>query len=107
MKIVEDGKPCPNPECGEDAFNAVLNKNCKRKILALHVHCTMKEHECQWMGRLKQPDTHVNINTGDCQYVDIKCPEKCGQQVQKHQLTTHTVDKCPKREFACMYCNFL
>ena len=106
MKIVEDGKPCPNPECGEGAFNAVLNKNCKRKILALHVHCTMKEHGCQWMGRLEQLDTHVDVNTGDCQYVEIECPEKCGQQVQKHQLTTHIADKCPKREFACIYCDF-
>ena len=108
VKIVEDGKPCPNPECGEATctFNAVLNKNCKRKILALRVHCTMKDRGCQWMGKVEQLDTHMDVNTGDCQYVDIECPEKCGQQVQKHQLATHIVGKCPKRDFTCMHCDF-
>jgi len=58
MKIVEDGKPCPNPECGEATFSAVLNKNCKRKILALHVCCTMKECGCHWTGKVEKLDTH-------------------------------------------------
>jgi len=74
MKIVEDEKPCPNPECGEATFNAVLNKNCKRKILALRVHCTMKDNGCQWTGKVEQIDTHIDENIGDCQYVDIECP---------------------------------
>ena len=106
MKIVEDGKPCPNPECGEAMFNAFLNKNCKRKILALRVHCTVKDHGCQWIGKVEQLDTHLDMNSGDCQYVDVECPEKCGQQVQKHQLATHIADKCPKRDFTCMHCGF-
>jgi len=48
----------------------------------------------------------VNENTGDCQYVDVECPEKCGQQVQKHQLATHIANECPKRDFTCMHCDF-
>ena len=106
MKIVEDGKPCPNPECGEAMFNAFLNKNCKRKILALRVHCTVKDHGCQWIGKVEQLDTHLDMNSGDCQYVDVECPEKCGQQVQKHQLATRIANKCPKRDFTCMHCGF-
>ena len=105
-KVVEDGKPCPNPECGEATFNAVLNKNCKRKILALRVHCTMKDRGCQWTGKVEQLDTHLDVNSGDCQYVDVECPEKCGQQVQKHQLDTHIANDCPKRDFTCMHCGF-
>ena len=106
MKIVEDGKPCPNPECGEATFSAVLNKNCKRKILALRVCCTMKECGCHWTGKVEELDTHMDVNSGDCQYVEIECPEKCGQQVQKHQLASHIANECPKREFTCMHCGF-
>ena len=105
-KIVEDGKPCPNSECGEATFNAFLNKNCKRKILALRVHCTMKDRGCQWTGKVEHLDDHLDVNSGDCQYVDVECPEKCGQQVQKHQLVTHIANECPKRDFTCMHCGF-
>ena len=38
--------------------------------------------------------------------VDVECPEKCGQQVQKHQLVTHIANECPKRDFTCMHCGF-
>ena len=102
-KIVE---PCPNPECGEATFNTVLDKNYHRKILALRVHCTMKDRGCQWTGKVEQLDDHLDVNSGDCQYVDIECPEKCGQQVQKHQLAAHIANECPKRDFTCMHCGF-
>ena len=105
-KIVEDGKPCPNPECGEATVNAFLDKNYHRKILALRVHCTMKDRGCQWTGKVEQLDDHLDVNSGDCQYVDVECPEKCGQQVQKHQLVTHITNDCPKRDFTCMHCGF-
>jgi len=58
------------------------------------------------MGKVEQLDTHLDVNTGDCQYVDVECPEKCGQQVQKYQLATHIADNCPKRDFTCMHCDF-
>ena len=106
VKIIEDGKPCPNPECGEATFNTFLDKNYHRKILSLRVHCTVKDRGCQWIGKVEQLDTHMDVNSGDCQYVDIECPEKCGQQVQKHQLATHIVNECLKRDFTCMYCGF-
>ena len=46
----------------------------------------MKDRGCQWNGKLEQLDTHLEVETGDCEYVDIECPEKCGQQIQKRQL---------------------
>ena len=51
-------------------------------------------------------DDHLDVNSGDCQYVDVECPEKCGQPVQKHQLVTHIANECPKRDFTCMHCGF-
>jgi len=102
--IMQDKKPCPS--CKEDTFTIFLDKRDQRKILALRVCCVMKDRGCQWTGKVEQLDTHTDDNTGDCQYVEVECPEKCGQQVQKHQLTTHIADKCPKRDLTCMHCGF-
>ena len=89
--ILQDKKPCPS--CKEDTFTISMDKRDHRKILALRVHCTMKERGCQWMGKVEQLDTHLEVNSGDCQHVDVECPEKCGQQVQKHQLATHIANE--------------
>ena len=100
--ILQDKKPCPS--CKEDTFTICMNKGDHRRILALHVCCTNKDRGCQWTGNVEQLDTHLDVNSGDCMYVDIECPEKCGQQVQKHQLSTHIANECPKRDFTCMHC---
>jgi len=55
---------------------------------------------------IEQLDTHLDLDSGDCQYVDVECPEKCGQQVQKYQLAIHVANKCSKRSFTCMHCGF-
>ena len=85
--LLVDSKPCPG--CEAVPFNAILDKNYQRKVLALRVHCTMKDRGCQWSGQLEQLEAHLDVETGDCEYVDIECPEKCGQQIQKHQLAAH------------------
>ena len=102
--LLRDSKPCPG--CEAVPFSAILDKNYQRKILALRVHCTMKDRGCQWTGKLEQLDAHLDVETGDCEYVDIECPEKCGQQIQKCQLDTHIANECPMRDFVCMYCGF-
>ena len=102
--ILQDKKPCPS--CKKETFTISMDKRDHRRILALRVCCVMKERGCQWMGKVEQLDTHVDENTGDCQYVDVACPEKCGQQVQKHQLITHITNECPKRDFNCVHCGF-
>ena len=102
--ILQDKKPCPS--CKEDTFTIFKNKRDHRRILALCVHCTIKDRGCQWTGKVEQLDTHLDVKSGDCQYVDVECREKCGQQVQKHQLATHIANDCPKRDFTCMHCGF-
>ena len=102
--ILQDNKPCPS--CKEDTFTIFMNKRDHRRILALRVHCTNKDRGCQWTGKVEQLDTHMDVNSGDCQYVDVECREKCGQQVQKHQLATHIANECPKRDFTCVHCGF-
>ena len=97
------GKPCPGCDAKAEAF---LNKNLKRKILALRVRCTMKDRGCEWIGRLEDLDAHLDVNTGECEHVDVKCPLKCNLPVQKRELPAHLQDGCPKRDFYCQHCNF-
>ena len=102
--VLQEKQPCPY--CHAAEYDVLLDKNYQRKILALHVYCKKKDRGCQWTGKLEELDTHLDVNSGDCQYVDVECPEKCGQQVQKHQLVTHIANDCPKRDYHCIYCGF-
>ena len=99
--VLKDKKPCPS--CGEADFNEVFIKKDLKKILALQVHCAMKQKGCEWVGQLEQLDAHLDT---DCQYVDVECPSKCDQKVQKRNLATHVEIDCPKREFMCPYCTY-
>ena len=101
---LEEKRPCPS--CEEPTFSTFLNSKFEKRIKNLRVHCTMKDRGCQWTGRLEQLDAHLEVETGDCEYVDIECPEKCGQQIQKHQLAIHIANECPERDFVCQYCGF-
>ena len=101
---IDEKRPCPS--CQEPTFSTFLNPRYERDIKNLCVHCTMKDCGCEWTGKLKQLDAHLDVEKGDCEYVDIECPEKCGQQIQKCQLDTHIANECPNRDFVCMYCDF-
>ena len=98
---LNDKKPCPS--CGEADFSTFFIKGAQKKILALQVHCAMKQKGCEWVGQLEQLDAHLDT---DCQYVDVECPSKCDKKVQKRNLATHLEKDCHKREFMCPYCTY-
>ena len=66
----------------------------------------MKDRGCEWTGKLEGLEAHLDVNTGDCEYVDVECPNKCDLPVEKRNVPTHIANSCPKREFVCQYCNF-
>ncbi len=66
----------------------------------------MKDRGCDWTDTLEQLDAHLDVNSDNCQYVDVKCPNECEQPVQKCHLPTHLTKQCTKRDFFCQYCNF-
>ncbi len=103
-RAVEHKEPCPS--CKEIDVTFMVNKRDQRRILALEVRCAMKDRGCEWTGTLDQLDAHLDVNSDKCQYVDIKCPNKCDQPVQKRNLPLHLAKECAKREFFCQYCNF-
>ena len=103
--IVQDKKPCPSCEDVEIKIQGP-HKKYTSKILALEVRCTMKDRGCPWTGQLQSLNAHLDVTTGDCQYVDVECPKKCVQKVQKRNVDTHLANECPNRDYRCPHCNF-
>lgn len=65
----------------------------------------MKDRGCEWTGKLKDLEAHLDVNTGDCEYVDVECPnESCNERFQKYDLSSHLSYYCPKREHTCQFC---
>ena len=102
--VVQDKKPCPN--CQETDINYIPHKKYKPKILALKVHCSLKDRGCEWTGQLQHLNAHLDLTTGDCVYVDVDCPSKCDQKVQKCNVDTHLANHCPNRDYICPHCSF-
>ena len=102
--VVQDKKPCPN--CQQTEISFIPHKKYQPKILALKVHCSLKDRGCEWTGQLQHLDAHLDLTTGDCVYVDVDCPSKCNQKVQKHNVDTHLANHCPNRDYTCPHCSF-
>ena len=102
--ITQEQKPCTH--CCKNVFSSVLHPKYQAKILALEVHCTVKDRGCEWTGQLQHLDAHLDVTTGDCEYVDVECPKKCVQEVQKRNVDTHLANECPNRDYRCPHCNF-
>ena len=62
-QVQQDKKPCPEPTCQEPQFTVFLNKGLRKRIVALRVHCTMKDRGCLWNGQLEDLDAHLNVET--------------------------------------------
>ena len=103
-RIVTDRKPCPL--CKTSSFHMMIDKKQKRRVLELKVKCTMKERGCDWSGELGKLDTHVDTRNGSCQFVDVNCPNNCGESHQRRHLANHLSNLCPKRPFTCKFCQF-
>ena len=101
--IIQDKKPCPS--CGDSKITSCPQVKYQSKILALEVRCTMKDRGCEWTKQLQHLDAHLDVTTGDCEYVDVECPIKCVQKVQKRNVDTHLANECPNRDYRCPHCN--
>ena len=102
----QGNKPCPI--CQESVLSPRLQRKYKAEILALKIHCSLKDVGCDWTGQLQHLDAHLDLATGDCVYVDVDCPSKCNQKVQKRNVNTHLTNHCPNRnrDCTCPHCSF-
>ena len=78
----------------------------KRRVMELKVHCKNRSADCDWQWELRELDKNLNLESvkGQCDFVDIKCPLKCGQSLQRRVLEKHQSSECAKRPFSCRYC---
>ena len=47
----------------------------------------------------------MDVQSGDCMYVDIECPSHCDQKVRKKDVSDHISWQCPLRDYTCPHCN--
>ena len=100
-QILKNGGHCPL--CRKAGFQVFIDRKSERKILALRVYCRVKDRGCGWKGALRELDTHLDT---DCQYIDVDCPNSCGEQPKRRNLPDHLRNSCPKRGFSCPYCQY-
>ena len=101
--IIGDKKPCPKCESSDIASQGP-HRRYQTKIPTLTVRCSLKDRGCEWTGQLQHLDVHLNATTGNCAYVDVDCPKRCNQKVQKPDIETHLANHCPNRDYNCQHC---
>uniref|UniRef100_A0A1X7U776 RING-type domain-containing protein n=1 Tax=Amphimedon queenslandica TaxID=400682 RepID=A0A1X7U776_AMPQE len=69
----------------------------ERGIKSLEIYCTNTDSGCQWMGTIKDIDTHLN----SCTYQLVPCTNECGEKIRRSALEIHLTDNCPKRIAQC------
>ena len=101
---MHSNKPCPG--CGMVNFETFQQAKYQKKILTLQVSCSLKKRGCGWCGPLEHLDTHLDSDTGDCEYTDIDCPLKCHNKISKKNIRHHLANECVKRDYVCPHCAF-
>ena len=90
-RIKAAGHTCP---LCQQAFETMLDKQVKRKVLDLQVFCLKKEEGCPWERELRDLENHSRRN---CAYVEEECRYECGGRYQRRLLPDHEMDDCPQR----------
>ena len=102
-------KTCPT--CNEEEFSSFADKSSKQLLYSLKVRCSHQKDGCEWTGELRQLDGHLNTDPqpekqlDGCQFVEIDCIYKCGNQQQRRYIQNHQIKDCPKRPFGCEHCH--
>ena len=98
-------KSCPH--CREEKdFNHFLNKDRKREINKLQIHCTHHGDGCQQIGELGNLQTHLDSESG-CGYVEVECPNRpCSKHIKRKDLKKHLSFECLQRRYKCKCCSF-
>ena len=120
------------PLCKGEEFRSIQNKGLERVLNQRKVYCTHKKSGCEWIGELKQLDSHLNdpsssisaaspsatssLGSKDnpsssdmtdsllkgCQFVEIRC-RNCPATVLRGQMKEH-LEICPNKPVKCKFC---
>ena len=109
-QIKKQNKPCPL--CNKRDFTFMKDYGYERMMNEFYVRCSKKEEGCDWKGKLRDYEQHLNQNpspqnqlTG-CQFVEVKCEHgPCGEWFQRRHIVSHQNKQCRKRPYSCEYCH--
>ena len=73
----------------------------KRRLRSFKVKCPNSEEGCDWQGDLGEAKKHTEEK---CNRQEVKCPKKCGYELQRRALPLHLQNSCPLRDYRCPHC---
>ena len=98
------------PLCNEE-FSFMREQSLDRALMDFDVFCSAKPQGCQWTGKLRDLEKHLNRSystdnqLSGCQFVEVKCVHpQCRLSLQRQLIAAHQTDQCKKRPFSCNYC---
>lgn len=87
------------PTCRQ-TLETFLDRASGRRVKALKVMCSYRDHACQWTGDLDSLEDHKTR----CEYAEIQCINNCGQTLLRGTLDAHLSEHCPLRNYTCPHC---
>ena len=108
-RIKQDNKPCPM--CNKSEFTFLRHYGSERYLNAQEVFCSRKKDGCEWKGKLKDYEQHLNESPfpdnqlDGCQFVEVECKHECGGWYQRRYIATHQDQECLECPYSCEHCN--
>ena len=108
-RIKQDNKPCPL--CNKSEFTFLRHYGSERYLNAQEVFCSRKNDGCEWKGKLKDYEQHLNESPAPenqlngCQFVEVECKHECGGWFQRRYIATHQDQECLERPYSCEHCD--
>lgn len=101
-------KRCPT--CNARDFTSEPDKKLKSALNKVQVRCGNQRGGCEWEGRLRDLEAHLNISPSDsdskstgCQFAGIQC-KFCSGRYKRLSILEHESNNCPKRPYTCSEC---
>ena len=108
VRATASQKHCP--ACKNSNIICFPDKALRNRLYCFYVRCSHQKDGCEWTGELRQLDAHLNEDPergkelNGCQFVEIRCLYKCGNQLQRRHMPQHQAE-CTKRPFSCEHCH--
>ena len=94
-RLQREGRACPM--CNGEQWQYMLDKNHRRKVHQVRVHCWHKDNGCGWVGEINGLKRHADsceLRPWECKYCGLKCTY--GEGEDKHWPTCHKFpEPCP------------
>ena len=108
-KVKFKNNPCPCC-CKMEEYQIFHNLNLQQTLYnEFKVYCSNRKHGCEWVGYLRDIDSHLNLEPlqekelDGCQFSQVEC-SYCSKSYLRSKLQVHKNKDCFKRPFSCKYC---